>query len=332
MEQLSDKRILVTGGAGFIGSNLCEALLTMDCDVVCLDNFLTGHRRNIESFLQHPRFTLIEADIRDYAACEDATKGVDIVLHQAALGSVPRSIEDPVTTNQINVSGFLNMIQASHRNNVKRFVYAASSSTYGDHPGLPKVEDRIGKPLSPYAVSKYVNELYAGVFADLHGVEVIGLRYFNVFGRRQDPDGMYAAAIPRFIRALIRHESPVIHGDGQQTRDFTYIDNVIQANLRAATVESEAALNNVYNVAYGASTDLLTLVSVLRDLLSQFDEEIANVKIEHGPDRVGDVRHSLADISKAKQLLNYQPKYDLASGLEEAIRWYWEHFQNEART
>lgn len=328
MKELEGQRILVTGGAGFIGSNLCEALLEIDCKVYCLDNFLTGHRSNIEHLLDHPNFTLIEADIRDYDPCDQATRQCDLVLHQAALGSVPRSIEDPLTTNAINISGFLNMLQASQKNNVRRFVYAASSSTYGDHPGLPKVEDRIGKPLSPYAVSKYVNELYAGVFASLHDMEVIGLRYFNVFGRRQDPNGAYAAAIPRFIRALIRHESPVIHGDGKQTRDFTYIDNVIQANIRAATVQSQGALNTVYNVAYGESTDLLTLVTVLRDLLSEFDPKVAGVEIKHGPDRLGDVRHSLADISKARKLLGYDPEYDLKAGLEQAIAWYWKHYRD----
>src|SRR6056297_768502 len=274
MGELRGQRVLVTGGAGFIGSNLCEALLNEGCKVFCFDNFLTGKRENIQQLLDHADFQLIEADIRDYDACDEATRQCDVVFHQAALGSVPRSIADPITTNSINVSGFLNMLQASHANEVGRFVYAASSSTYGDHPGLPKVEDRIGKPLSPYAVSKYVNELYAGVFADLHGMEVIGLRYFNVFGRKQDPQGAYAAAIPKFINALINHESPTIHGDGKQTRDFTYIDNVIQANLLAATADRPDALNTVYNVAYGRNTDLLTLVTLLRELLANFDPKI----------------------------------------------------------
>lgn len=327
MKTLSDNKILVTGGAGFIGSNLCEYLVEQGVNVTCLDNFLTGKRSNIEHLLSRDNFRLIEGDIRDFDTCLTATQDCDLILHQAALGSVPRSIEDPVTTNAINVDGFLNMINAARQNKVRRFVYAASSSTYGDHPGLPKVEDRIGKPLSPYAVSKYVNELYAKVFSDLHGMETIGLRYFNVFGRRQDPNGAYAAAIPRFINALIRYESPVIHGDGMQTRDFTYIDNVIQANVLAATVDRPEALNTVYNVAYGRNTDLLTLVTLLRELLANFDPSISSVEIQHGPDRIGDVRHSLADISKARNLLGYNPEYDLATGLEQAIKWYWEHYQ-----
>jgi len=327
VKELAGKRILVTGGAGFIGSNLCEALLELGAQVHCLDNFITGKRINIEHLLANSDFRLTEADIRDYAACLEATKDCDLVMHQAALGSVPRSIADPLTTNAINITGFLNMLQASLDNGVKRFVYAASSSTYGDHPGLPKVEDRIGKPLSPYAVSKYVNELYARVFSDLHGMETIGLRYFNVFGRRQDPNGAYAAAIPRFIQALMRYESPVIHGDGKQTRDFTYIENVIHANVCAATVTKPEALNTVYNVAFGSSTDLLTLVNELRKLLAEFDPKIATVKITHGPDRVGDVRHSLADISKAKEMLGYAPEFDLAVGLKEAIAWYWTNYR-----
>lgn len=328
MEALAGRRVLVTGGAGFIGSNLCEALLANGAHVLCLDNFLTGKRGNIAGMIDHPHFTFIEADIRDYDACLEAASRCDLILHQAALGSVPRSIEDPLATNAVNVSGFLNMLQAAQKSGVRRFVYAASSSTYGDHPGLPKVEDRIGRPLSPYAVSKYVDELYAGVFADLYDIEVIGLRYFNVFGRRQDPDGAYAAAIPKFIRALIRHDSPVIHGDGKQTRDFTYIDNVIQANFKAATVSDSAAVNTVYNVAYGQNTDLIKLVKTLRTLLAQFDPKIADVHIEHGPERIGDVRHSLADVSKARERLGYDPKFDLQTGLEKAIRWYWEHYRD----
>lgn len=327
MNALSGKRILVTGGAGFIGSNLCAALLELGAWVTCLDNFITGKRSNIVHLLTHERFALIEADIRDFDVCLNATRNCDLVMHQAALGSVPRSIADPLTTNAINITGFLNMLNASLQNKVKRFVYAASSSTYGDHPGLPKVEDRIGKPLSPYAVSKYVNELYAKVFSDLHGIETIGLRYFNVFGRRQNPNGAYAAAIPRFIQALMKHESPTIHGNGEQTRDFTYIENVIQANICAATAAEPEALNTVYNVAYGESTDLNTLVRELKELLSGFDPEIAQVEVKHGPDRVGDVRHSLADISKARKLLGYDPKFDLSAGLKEAIAWYWENYR-----
>lgn len=327
MNALAGKTVLVTGGAGFIGSNLCEALLGYETKVICLDNFITGKRDNIEHLLAHERFELIEADIRDYDACLEATRHCDLVLHQAALGSVPRSIADPLTTNAINVTGFLNVLSAAQQNGVKRFIYAASSSTYGDHPGLPKVEDHIGKPLSPYAVSKYVNELYAKVFSDLHGIETIGLRYFNVFGRRQDPNGAYAAAIPRFIQALMKYESPVIHGNGEQTRDFTYIDNVIQANICAAIASNPDSLNTVYNVAFGESTDLNTLVTELKTLLSAFDPKIAEVEVKHGPERVGDVRHSLADITKAKKSLAYHPKFDLSAGLKEAIVWYWENYR-----
>jgi UDP-N-acetylglucosamine/UDP-N-acetylgalactosamine 4-epimerase len=328
MGQLTQKQILVTGGAGFIGSNLCEALLKSGNTVRCLDNLFTGKLSNIEDLLQNPSFEFIEGDIRDFATCLKAAAGVDIVLHQAALGSVPRSIEDPITTNDINISGFLNVLKAATDNEIKRFVYAASSSTYGDHEELPKVEERIGKPLSPYAVSKYVNELYAKVFSDLYGIETIGLRYFNVFGKQQDPDGAYAAAIPKFIRSFMKHESPVIHGDGLQTRDFTYIENVIQANILAATIQNPKALNTVYNVAYGNSTNLLDLVTRLRDLLSTFDAEIAGVSITHGPDRVGDVRNSLADISKAKNLLGYAPEYDFNRGIELAINWYWQNYSH----
>ncbi len=327
MENLAGKQVLVTGGAGFIGSNLCEALLDIGCKVVCLDNFLTGKKQNLSDFIDHPHFTVIEADIRDYGACEKATQNIDLVFHQAALGSVPRSINDPLTTNAINISGFLNMLEACRKNNVKRFIYAASSSTYGDHPELPKVEDKIGKPLSPYAVSKYVNELYARVYSDLHDMELIGLRYFNVFGKSQDPEGAYAAAIPRFIRALMKHESPVIHGDGSQTRDFTYIENVVQANLKAAATQNPDALSQVYNVAYGSNTDLLSLVNVLKELLSQYDPKIKQVLIKHGPERKGDVKHSLADISKARALLGYDPDFDLPAGLEQAVPWYWENYK-----
>lgn len=323
----SGTRILVTGGAGFIGSNLCEALLALGADVRCFDNFLTGKRSNIEEFLAHPNFELLEGDIRSHKDCERAVAGCRWVLHQAALGSVPRSVADPITTNEINITGFLNMLEASRKAGVERFVYAASSSTYGDHPGLPKVEDKIGKPLSPYAVTKYVNELYADVYGKLHGMPNIGLRYFNVFGRRQDPEGAYAAAIPKFIRAFMRYESPVVHGDGSQTRDFTYIDNVIQANLCALTTEHPEARNKVYNVAYGESTDLNSLVSILRTELSKFDEKIASVEIEYGAERVGDVKHSLADISRARNLLGYNPEFNFREGIEKAIEWYWQHYR-----
>ncbi|MBL4624644.1 MAG: SDR family oxidoreductase [Flavobacteriales bacterium] len=320
---LEGKKVLITGGAGFIGSNLCEKFVSQNNEVICLDNFLTGRRENIKSLLNKENFTLVEGDIRDFETCKKAVVGVDVVLHQAALGSVPRSINDPVTTNSINVSGFLNMLKASDEEGVKRFVYAASSSTYGDSPALPKVEDKIGKPLSPYAVTKLVNELYANVFSSLYSIETIGLRYFNVFGRKQDPDGAYAAAIPKFVKAFIDHKSPLIHGDGKQSRDFTYINNVVQANELAATTVNLKAVNQVYNVAYGENTTLNELVPLLRDLLSKFDAKIGNVRIEHGDDRVGDIKHSLASIDKASNLLGYKPSHSLQQGLSEAISWYW---------
>lgn len=319
---LTGKKILVTGGAGFIGSNLCERLLTDGNVVLCLDNFLTGKKRNIEPFLNQPGFQLLEGDIRDKSVCEKAVKGVDLVLHQAALGSVPRSVNDPLTTNDININGFLNMLWASKEEGIKRFVYAASSSTYGDSAELPKVEERIGKPLSPYAVTKYVNELYAKVFSDLYGMEVIGLRYFNVFGKNQDPDGAYAAAIPKFIKALLHHQSPEIFGDGSQTRDFTYVENVIQANILAATADKQEALNTVYNVAYGERITLNELVILMQELLSRFDPEIKNIKLVYGKERAGEVKHSLASVEKAKKILGYQPTHDLKRGLTEAVDWY----------
>ncbi|MEI6747553.1 MAG: SDR family oxidoreductase [Bacteroidales bacterium] len=324
---ITNSRVLVTGGAGFIGSNLVEALLQQDNEVICLDNFSTGKRENIVPFGQNKRFRMIEGDIRILADCKTAVDGIDYVLHQAALGSVPRSIADPITTNEVNIGGFLNMLVASHDAKVKRFVYAASSSTYGDHPGLPKVEDKIGNPLSPYAVTKYVNELYARVFSDLYGMETIGLRYFNVFGRRQDPDGAYAAVIPRFVKSLVKGEAPGIFGDGLQSRDFTYVDNVVQVNQLAALVENSAALNTVYNVAFGENTTLNELYAQLVANLSEFDPEIAKIKPVFGPERQGDVRHSLASIEKAKNLLDYDPKYSLSQGLKLAIAWYWESFK-----
>lgn len=323
MKMIKGKKVLVTGGAGFIGSNLCESLLENDNEVVCLDNFLTGHRKNIEPFLSNANFTLVEGDIRNLEDCKKAVAGVNIVLHQAALGSVPRSINDPLTTNDININGMLNMLVAARDEGVKRFVYAASSSTYGDHPKLPKEEDNVGRQLSPYAVTKYVNELYARNFSDLYGMETIGLRYFNVFGRRQDPDGAYAAAIPKFVKAFLAKESPTINGDGSITRDFTYIDNVVLANNLAATTTNPEAVNTVYNVACGEKVDLKTLVEKLRALLAQFDAEISNVEIKYGEERLGDIKESLASIDRAKRLLNYQPKYYLEEGLEKAINWYY---------
>lgn len=321
---LTNKNILITGGAGFIGSNLVERFLSQGNIVTVLDNFATGKRSNLTEHDSNPNFTLVEGDIRNLEDCLKATINQDIVLHQAALGSVPRSINDPITTNEVNINGFLNMLVASRDNNVKRFVYAASSSTYGDSKELPKVEENIGSPLSPYAVTKYVNELYAKVFADLYGMQVIGLRYFNVFGRRQDPEGAYAAAIPKFIKSYMNLEEPTLHGDGTQTRDFTYIDNVIHANEMAATTENEAAYNQVYNVAFGERTELNDLLQILKDLLIKYNPSIADVNVKYGPGRQGDVKHSLASIDKGRKLLNYNPTHNIHKGLSEAIEWYWE--------
>ncbi|HBF87991.1 MAG TPA: LPS biosynthesis protein WbpP [Bacteroidales bacterium] len=321
--KVENKIILVTGGAGFIGSNIIEALLNTNNKVLCLDNFSTGKRENIQAFIQNKNFTLIEGDIRNIDECKKAVDGVDFVLHQAALGSVPRSINDPVTSNEVNITGFLNMLVAAKDANIKRFIYAASSSTYGDLKELPKVEERIGNPLSPYAVTKYVNELYAKVFSDLYGIETIGLRYFNVFGKRQDPNGMYAAVIPKFISSFIKYESPLIHGDGTQSRDFTYIDNVVQANLLAILADSSAA-NKIYNVAFGENTSLNEMTAVIKECLCKFDSNIANVLINYGETRQGDVKHSLASIEKAKNILGYNPQFSLKQGLKESIKWYWE--------
>ena len=319
------RTILITGGAGFIGSNLCEYFLSKDYKVVCLDNFATGHRRNLKDFIDHKNFRLIEGDIRNLSDCQTAVKGVDYVLHQAALGSVPRSIVDPITTNDVNVSGFLNMLVASRDAKIKRFVYAASSSTYGDSPGLPKVEETIGKPLSPYAITKYVNELYADIFSRTYGLETIGLRYFNVFGRKQDPNGAYAAVIPKFVMQLMQLESPVINGDGNYSRDFTYIDNVIQMNELAMTTTNPSAINTVFNTAFGDRNTLNDLVGYLKEFLAEYDSRIKDVAIVHGKNRVGDIPHSLASIDKAKSILNYNPKYSMQEGLKDAIDWYWKN-------
>ena len=323
----SSHHILVTGGAGFIGSNLCEALLKNGNKVTCLDNFATGKRENITHLLTNPKFNLIEGDIRNLNDCQKACEGADYILHQAALGSVPRSINDPITSNEVNVSGFLNMLVAARDAKVKRFVYAASSSTYGDSEAMPKVEDVIGKPLSPYAITKYVNELYADIFSKTYGLETIGLRYFNVFGRKQDPNGAYAAVIPKFVMQLMKYESPVINGDGSYSRDFTYIDNVIQMNLRAISSNNKEAINTVYNVAYGERTNLEELVSLLKEYLSVYDPKIAQVDIKYGPNRQGDVPHSLASIQKAKNLLDYDPEFNIEAGLKEAITWYWKNLK-----
>jgi UDP-N-acetylglucosamine 4-epimerase len=324
---LNNSTILITGGAGFIGSNLCEELLKYNCKVICFDNFSTGKIDNILPLFENERFKLIVGDIRNVEDCRKAVEGVDYILHEAALGSVPRSIKDPITSNDVNVSGFLNMLVAAKDANIKRFIYAASSSTYGDSASLPKVEDVIGKPLSPYAITKYVNELYADVFSRTYGIECIGLRYFNVFGQRQDPYGVYAAVIPLFVKKLMNHESPVINGDGENSRDFTYIKNVVQMNLLALTTTNKTALNTVYNTAFGERTTLNQLVGYLKEYLSEYDSLIADVKIEYGPNRSGDIPHSLASIDKAKSLLGYDPRYNMKDGLREAVKWYWENLK-----
>ena len=324
-EKLKDKTVLVTGGAGFIGSNLCEYLLSQGAKVRCLDNFATGHRHNIEHLFENDEFSLIEGDIRDLETCQQACKGVDFVLHEAALGSVPRSIADPITSNEVNVGGFLNMLVAARDQEVKRFVYAASSSTYGDSESLPKIEDKIGKPLSPYAITKYVNELYADNFKRTYNLDTIGLRYFNVFGRKQDPNGAYAAVIPKFVMQFMKHEAPTINGDGTYSRDFTYIDNVVQMNMLAITTDNSDALNEVYNTAVGDRTTIKSMAENLRTFLSELDPKIAEVDINHGPNRQGDVPHSLASVEKAKKNMGYQPTHRFEEGLKEAVQWYWEH-------
>lgn len=319
---LKNTRVLVTGGAGFIGSNLVESLLSAGNYVVCLDNFATGKRENIKSFLNNKNFVLFEGDIRSYSDCEKAVNGVEYVFHQAALGSVPRSIKDPVTSTDVNIGGFVKMLYASKEAGVKRFIYAASSSTYGDHPDLPKVEEKIGKPLSPYGITKYVNELYASNFSSIYEIEVIGLRYFNVFGRRQDPEGAYAAVIPLFVRKLLNHESPVINGDGSVSRDFTYIDNVIQANHLAALTSDPSAINQVYNVAHGERTTLNELFNLIKEIISQYDRNVTGIEPVYGPPRKGDIPHSLASISKIRKLLGYQPTHNVRMGMIEAVKWY----------
>ena len=320
-------KILVTGGAGFIGSNLCEYLLQEGHTVRCLDNFATGKPENILSLLEkYPdTFQLQVGDIRNLSDCQKAVDGMEYVLHEAALGSVPRSIKDPITTNEVNIGGFLNMIVASRDAGIKRFVFAASSSTYGDSQSLPKVENVIGKPLSPYAITKYVDELYADVFARTYGFEYVGLRYFNVFGRRQDPFGAYAAVIPLFVKKLMAHEAPNINGDGEYSRDFTYIDNVIQMNRLALTTTNPDAVNQIYNTAFGERTTLNHLVTYLKEYLSEFDPEIAKIEPTHGPNRAGDIPHSLACVDKAKNLLGYNPQFSMKQGLKEAVKWYWEN-------
>ena len=331
MNEVRNFKILITGGAGFIGSNLCETLLKMGNKVICLDNFSTGKIKNINNIIENPNFSLIKGDIRNFRTCMKATEGVDFVLHQAALGSVPRSIENPIISNEVNVSGFLNMLVASRDNKVKRFIYAASSSTYGDSVSMPKVENIIGKPLSPYAITKYVNELYADIFSKIYGLETVGLRYFNVFGKKQDPDGAYAAVIPKFINKLLKAESPVINGDGSFSRDFTYIDNVIQANLLCLSTNNKKALNTIYNIAYGERNTLNDLASYIKHYVSKFNSDILNLNFIYGPFRNGDIPHSHADINKAKKLLGYKPQFSLKEGLEKTIEWYWKTSKNEKK-
>lgn len=332
-------KILITGGAGFIGSNLCDHFVENGYDVVCLDNLSTGFMHNIEHLLSRDNFRFIQGDIRDIETCREAVKGCDVVLHEAALGSVPRSINNPIATNATNIDGFLNMLVAARDEGVKRFVYAASSSTYGDSKELPKIEHNIGRPLSPYAITKFVNELYANVFSSLYGMETIGLRYFNVFGRRQDPNGAYAAVIPLWVKALINHEAPFINGDGSYSRDFTYIDNVIQANELAATVSHEdivrqatlyninlpqnAPIDMVFNVAYGGNTTLNELYHCLRKNLAKFDPEILDIYPQYRENRAGDIPHSQASIIKAQRILGYNPKYSALEGFELACEWYY---------
>lgn len=347
MKKLQNSKILITGGAGFIGSNLIEYFLKNNNEVICLDNLSTGHKKNISAFMDNPNFQMVEGDIRHLDICKLAVRDCEYVFHQAALGSVPRSIKDPVTTNSVNIDGFLNMLTAARDEGVKRFIYAASSSTYGDSTALPKVEENIGRPLSPYAITKVVNEYFAKVYSELYGMETIGLRYFNVFGKRQDPNGAYAAVIPLWVKSLLNHESPIINGDGSYSRDFTYIDNVIQANELAAITPSDeireklstyfktplpftdhpSPIYEVFNVAYGQATTLFQLFEALKTNLTKFDSEIANVKVKVGEKRQGDIPHSLASVEKIKAVLNYQPKYNAEEGFKSACEWYYEHLK-----
>jgi UDP-N-acetylglucosamine 4-epimerase len=317
-------RILVTGGAGFIGSNIVESLLIDEkvSYVRVLDNLATGSVNNIEEFYSHSQFEFVQGDIRDYSVCLQACDGIDMVSHQAALGSVPRSIDDPLTTNEVNITGTLNIFTAAKERKVKRVVYAASSSTYGNHPGLPKVEDKIGKPLSPYAITKYVNELYAEVFADLYGMEFIGLRYFNVFGKKQNPKGPYAAVIPLFIEAMLNDQSPIINGNGEHSRDFTHVTNAVHANVLSLFTNNKKAFNQVYNIAYGRQTSLLELFEYLKKI------SLSNVEPLYASERAGDVKHSLADISKAKSLLGYDPEISVEEGLKRTFEWYKERIES----
>tara|TARA_B100000767_G_scaffold275531_1_gene313043 strand:- start:9062 stop:10030 length:969 start_codon:yes stop_codon:yes gene_type:complete len=320
-------KILITGAAGFIGANLCEYMLKKGHIVIGLDNFATGHAYNLNDLNKHPNFSFMEGDIRSLETCLKVTQNADYVLHQAALGSVPRSLKDPITSNEVNVNGFLNMLEASKQNQIKRFVYAASSSTYGDSKALPKVEENIGKPLSPYAITKYVNELYAEIYSNTYGLETIGLRYFNVFGRKQDPNGAYAAVIPKFVGLFLKGDSPVINGDGTFSRDFTYIDNVIQMNELAMSTSNLEAINQVYNTAVGDRISIGEIAEFIREGLSEFDPRIRQIEIIKGPNRAGDIPHSQASIKKAKNLLNYKPTHNFSKGLKESLTWYYNNLK-----
>lgn len=317
-------RILVTGGAGFIGSNLVEALLAKSCEVVVLDNFLTGKRENLVPFMANPALTVIEGDIRDFEMCRKAAEGCDAVLHEAALGSVPRSIENPQTTLEINAQGFINVIEAARQTGVKRFVYASSSSVYGDDRHFPKIESETGRALSPYALSKKMNEATARYFEEFYGISTVGLRYFNVFGRRQNPAGPYAAIIPKFVQQLLKHESPTVHGDGSHSRDFTYVDNVVKANLLALTTPHTG---EIFNIACGMQTTINELVTYLKEDLSELDPAVKTVEVIHGPERAGDIPHSLASIAKAEKLLGYEAETDVQTGLKSAVQWYWKNLK-----
>ena len=320
-------KILVTGGAGFIGSNLCDFLISKNHLIFCIDNLSTGNFNNIIHLNENSNFNFIKGDICDFELCLKTTHGIDVVLHQAALGSVTRSIKDPITSNEVNVSGFLNMLEASKQNQVKRFIYAASSSTYGDSKALPKEEKIIGKPLSPYAVTKYVNELYADVYAKTYGMELIGLRYFNVFGRRQTPNGAYAAVIPKFIAQFLKGVSPVINGDGSYSRDFTYIDNVIQMNHLAITTKTPNAVNQVYNTAVGDRITIKEMAEAIKTGLTKYKKEVSKIPLKFGPERLGDVPHSQASIEKAKKLLNYSPTHTFEEGIEASLEWYYNNLK-----